>query len=148
MSSHEPGAERGKPYRGDLITVTFDARRCLHAAECVRRLPQVFDTGRRPWISPDAAPADEVAEVVRRCPSGALQYEPADGTAELPTAPTTVERRGDGTLVLRGDLLIMAADGGDVRDVRETRVMLCGCGASGNQPYCDHSGPCGVVGEA
>ncbi|MFE0131048.1 (4Fe-4S)-binding protein [Streptomyces sp. NPDC059037] len=109
------GAERGKPYRGDLITVTFDARRCLHAAECVRGLPQVFDTGRRPWISPDAAPADEVAEVVRRCPSGALQYRLADGTTERPDVPTTVP---------------------------ETRVMLCGCGASGNQPYCDLSGSC------
>lgn len=27
-------------------------------------------------------------------------------------------------------------------DRHETRVMLCGCGASANQPYCDHSGPC------
>ncbi|MEU4998577.1 (4Fe-4S)-binding protein [Streptomyces sp. NPDC021622] len=101
------------PYRGDLITVTFDARRCLHAAECVRGLPQVFDTGRRPWISPGAAPADDVAEVVRRCPSGALQY--------------------------RLDLRITAADG---ESVPGTRVMLCVCGASGNQPYCDLSGSC------
>ncbi|MEU5954459.1 (4Fe-4S)-binding protein [Streptomyces sp. NPDC047525] len=139
------GAERGKPYRGQRITVSFDARRCLHAAECVRGLPQVFDTGRRPWISPDAAPADEVADVVRRCPSGALQYEEADGTTERPTGPTTVERTADGTLVLRGDLRIAAAGG---PEVRETRVMLCGCGASGNQPYCDHSGPCGTSGEA
>ncbi|MGW7077982.1 (4Fe-4S)-binding protein [Streptomyces sp. NPDC054871] len=138
------GAERAKPYRGEHITVTFDGRRCLHAAECVRGLPRVFDTGRRPWISPDAAPADEVADVVRRCPSGALQYETAAGATERPTAPTTVERRADGTLVIRGDLRIRAAgDGGAGREMRETRVMLCGCGASGNQPYCDHGGTCG-----
>ncbi|WP_409056225.1 (4Fe-4S)-binding protein [Streptomyces sp. SYP-A7185] len=139
------GAERGKPYTGRDITVTFDGRRCLHAAECVRGLPQVFDTGRRPWISPDASSADEIAEVVRRCPSGALQYERAEGGSEEATAPTTVGRTAGGTLVIRGDLRITAADGAAVR---ETRVMLCGCGASGNQPYCDHAGPCATPGDA
>ena len=140
------GAERGKPYRGRHITVTFDGQRCLHAAECVRGLPQVFDTGHRPWISPDAASAAAIADVVRRCPSGALQYETADGATEQPPAPTTIIRRADdGTLVLRGDLRITVTDG---EAVRETRVMLCGCGASGNQPYCDHAGACGRSGGA
>jgi len=41
----------------------------------VRGLPAVFDTKRRPWITPDAAAADEVVTQVKRCPSGALQYE-------------------------------------------------------------------------
>ncbi|TDE37692.1 (4Fe-4S)-binding protein [Actinomadura sp. 6K520] len=68
-----------KVYKGRSITVTFEAMRCLHAAECVRGLPEVFDTARRPWIRPDGAPADRLSEVVRRCPSGALQYRLADG---------------------------------------------------------------------
>ncbi|MET7702777.1 (4Fe-4S)-binding protein [Streptomyces sp. NPDC005485] len=135
------GTERGKPYRGQSITVTFEGTRCLHAAECVRGLPEVFDTGRRPWITPDAAAADRVAEVIRRCPSGALQYELAHGPPELPDLPTTVERTADGRLVLRGDLRIRVPDDDGVRT--ETRATLCGCGASGRQPYCDHSGVCG-----
>lgn len=76
-----------KAYEGNKITVTFEARRCLHAAECVRGLPEVFDTGQRPWIRPDGAEAERVAEVVRRCPSGALQYELVDGGAETRTGP-------------------------------------------------------------
>ncbi|WP_399171993.1 CDGSH iron-sulfur domain-containing protein [Streptomyces sp. PanSC19] len=40
--------------------------------------------------------------------------------------------------MVRGDLVVAGPYG----DRHETRVMLCGCGASGNQPYCDHSGPC------
>lgn len=64
-----------KRYTGADITVTFDAQVCRHAAECVRGLPAVFDTKARPWIQPDNATADEVAEVVARCPSGALQIE-------------------------------------------------------------------------
>ncbi|MFB7371274.1 (4Fe-4S)-binding protein [Streptomyces sp. NPDC056222] len=127
-----------KEYAGEGITVTFEPRRCLHAAECVRGLPAVFDLEKRPWVRPDGADTALVAEVVRRCPSGALQYHPADGSAEPPDSPTTVRRNAAGQLVLRGDLSVAGEQG--VR--HETRVMLCGCGASGNQPYCDHSGPC------
>ncbi|MFJ8234019.1 (4Fe-4S)-binding protein [Streptomyces sp. NPDC094448] len=43
------------------MTVTFEAGRCLHAAECVRGLPEVFGSAERPWIRPDGADADRVA---------------------------------------------------------------------------------------
>ncbi|MEU4061664.1 (4Fe-4S)-binding protein [Streptomyces wedmorensis] len=129
-----------KEYEGEGITVTFEPRRCLHAAECVHGLPQVFDLSRRPWILPDAAEPGQVEQVIRRCPSGALQYRhrPVEGPPEVPDAPTTVRRTASGQLVLRGDLLVTGPYG----DRHETRVTLCGCGASGNQPYCDRSGPC------
>lgn len=78
--SGEP--QKKKAYEGRSITVTFEAGRCQHAAECVRGLPEVFDPAERPWIRPDAAEAERLAEVVRRCPSGALQYALADGAAE------------------------------------------------------------------
>ncbi|GHB61555.1 hypothetical protein GCM10010347_34680 [Streptomyces cirratus] len=55
-----------KPYAGKHITVTYETRRCLHAAECVGGLPEVFDSGQRPWVRPDGAEPERVAEVVRR----------------------------------------------------------------------------------
>lgn len=67
-----------KAYVGQRSTVSFDSARCQHAAECVRGAPAVFDTKRRPWIDPDAEQADVVAEVVGRCPSGALRWSAAD----------------------------------------------------------------------
>ena len=51
-------------YTSADIDVTYDAKRCIHAAECVRGLPAVFDTQKRPWVQPDNANADAVAEVV------------------------------------------------------------------------------------
>jgi uncharacterized Fe-S cluster protein YjdI/CDGSH-type Zn-finger protein len=129
-----------KPYRGREITVSFDGQRCLHAAECARGLPQVFDTAKRPWIQPDEAPADEVARVIRRCPSGALRYTYEDGTTETPEPVTTVERTADARLVLRGNLRITTPEGDGAT---EPRATLCACTRSANQPYCDHSGPCG-----
>jgi uncharacterized Fe-S cluster protein YjdI len=64
-----------RTYEGTDVDVSFDSALCEHAAECVRGLPAVFEVGRRPWIIPDNASVDEVAEVVARCPSGALRIE-------------------------------------------------------------------------
>ncbi|MFK0238190.1 (4Fe-4S)-binding protein [Streptomyces vinaceus] len=136
MPSKEP-----KAYDGNRITVTYDTGRCLHAAACVSGLPEVFDSGKRPWVQPDGAEPERVAEVVRRCPSGALRYRLADeGPAEEPDRPTTVVRSPAGQLVMRGDLRVTTPEG-TVR--REPRAVLCACGVSGNQPFCDHSGACG-----
>jgi uncharacterized Fe-S cluster protein YjdI len=127
-----------KRYLGDGVTVTFDPARCLHAARCVHGLPDVFDTSRRPWIQPEGAPADAIADVVRRCPSGALHYELADGPPEAPSVPTRISARPGEPLWLRGDLRIDAGDG----LIAETRAALCTCGASANAPFCDSSGDC------
>jgi uncharacterized Fe-S cluster protein YjdI len=51
----------------------------------VRGLPAVFEVDRRPWIDPEAASAEQVIEVIDRCPSYALGYRAADGRAR--TAP-------------------------------------------------------------
>ncbi|MFE6747612.1 (4Fe-4S)-binding protein [Kitasatospora purpeofusca] len=136
----EGRAGGARAYRGDGITVSFDARVCRHAAECVHGLPAVFDTTRRPWIEPDAAEPGVIAEVVRHCPTGALAYRLADGGAEAPDRPTTVRRTADGRLLVRGELRVTDSSG----EVRETpRAMLCGCGRSAEPPYCDRSGECG-----
>jgi uncharacterized Fe-S cluster protein YjdI len=127
-----------KAYTAPEITVSYDRGRCRHYAECVHGLPQVFDVTRRPWIRADLADAETVAEVVRRCPTGALHYELARGETERPTRPTTIRRDPGGPLLVRGNLLLDTAGG----PLRETRAALCGCGGSKEEPYCD--GACGV----
>lgn len=63
----------------------------------------VFELRRRPWIEPDAAEADSVAEVVQRCPSGALQFRRLDGGPdELPPLLTEVSPLRKGPLLGRG----------------------------------------------
>ena len=123
-----------KRYEGKDIEVTYDAARCLHAAECVRGMPAVFDTAKRPWIAPDGADAEATAAVIRRCPTGALHYTLRDGQPERPSVPTRVRLPDGGPLLLEGDL--------ELEGRRETRAAICRCGESSNQPYCDHSGPC------
>lgn len=128
-----------KVYKGKNVTVTFDAHRCLHSGECVRGLHPVFDTGRRPWVDPDGASPEEIAEVVSRCPSGALHYTVTGGAPEDPQHPTTITAVPGGPLVIRGHLVLRTPDG---KHAHETRATLCRCGRSGNQPYCDGSNAC------
>ena len=125
---------KGRAYTADGVTVYYNLHRCLHVAECVRGLPEVFDPQRRPWIEAGNAPAEEVAEVIRRCPSGALHYELAEGSAEQPDRPTTVRAITDGPLWVRGELVIDTAEG----ELSEVRAALCRCGRTQNQPFCDH----------
>lgn len=66
--------KRLQRYESDEIVVTFDPNVCIHAGECVRGLPAVFDVRLKRWIRPENAPAERVADQVRRCPSGALQF--------------------------------------------------------------------------
>lgn len=68
-----------KIFTGPQLDVSFDGALCQHAGECVRGMPTVFDTSSRPWINPESATsaelADQLREVVARCPSAALQIE-------------------------------------------------------------------------
>ncbi|MFI5746905.1 hypothetical protein ACIBBE_13375 [Streptomyces sp. NPDC051644] len=61
------------------------------------------------------------------------------GADEEPEVPTHVSLHADGVLHLRGDLEVATPEG----PRQETRVMPCGCGRTGNTPYCDYSGVCG-----
>jgi uncharacterized Fe-S cluster protein YjdI len=66
--------KRVQSYETPEIVVTFDPNVCIHSGVCVRGLPLVFDVRRKRWIAPEAAPAEQIAAQIRRCPSGALQY--------------------------------------------------------------------------
>jgi CDGSH-type Zn-finger protein/uncharacterized Fe-S cluster protein YjdI len=123
-------------YTGKDIDVTYETGRCIHVAECIRRLHAVFDTSRRPWVLPDAGSPDSVAATVVACPSGALHYERTDGgEAEPVQEQNTIRLVRNGPLYLRGDFTIVNGAGELV--VHDTRAALCRCGGSANKPFCD-----------
>ena len=128
----------------------WDSARCIHSANCLRALPQVFDVRRRPWVRITEATADEIATAVDTCPSGALTYTRRDGGAEGPAARPASPRhddaseahvvialRPDGPLVVEGPVQIELARG-EVLDITD-RAFLCRCGNSQTKPFCDGS---------
>ncbi len=126
-----------RTYRGTDIEVSFDLAECIHIGECLRGRPEVFALDRRPWISPDAASADDVAAVVERCPSGALQYRRLDGGPEESVPdPAVVTPMRNGPLLVRGRIEVRREDG-SVEVL--PRATLCRCGSSADKPFCDNS---------
>jgi uncharacterized Fe-S cluster protein YjdI/CDGSH-type Zn-finger protein len=131
-------AEATRDYRTESILVRWNPERCIHSGYCVRGLPEVFNPQDRPWVHLERASADEIAEVVQRCPTGALHFERLDGGPQEPIpATTTVTLRPNGPLYVRGDVEVLAVDGSLIR--RDTRVALCRCGHSAHKPFCDGS---------
>ena len=125
-----------REYSNDSIAVSWEPQYCIHTAICLKGLPEVFDAARRPWIEIDAADADDIAEVVMRCPTGALHFRRLDG-GEHETAPevTSVQPRTNGPLFLRGKIKIVDAQENVIRE--DTRIALCRCGQSSSKPFCD-----------
>lgn len=121
----------------ESVTVTWDQKRCIHAAACVRAEPDVFDPDRRPWIDPDQADAEAIETAVHQCPTGALHMTRDGDDPEEAPPETHVRLFPNGPLLVEGDVELVGSDG-DVL-LRDTRMALCRCGKSGNQPLCDGS---------
>jgi uncharacterized Fe-S cluster protein YjdI/CDGSH-type Zn-finger protein len=127
-----------REYATERIAVQWRAERCIHSANCIRSLPRVFDTRRRPWVDPTAADADAIARAVLRCPTGALAFVRHDGgPAEVPDVPATLTPIRNGPLYVRGDVEIRGLDGATIRS--GTRVSVCRCGLARQIPFCDDS---------
>jgi len=134
-------ADEYRKYTGADIDVEFSLKRCIHSAECVRGAPKVFNPRQKPWIQADNADADTIAEVVQRCPTGALRFaRKGGGDAEQPDPEPTIKVVKDGPLYLRGAIEMEL---GETLE-QAMRVALCRCGHSANKPFCDGShGRCG-----
>lgn len=127
-----------KTYPGDEIDVTWDGRLCIHIAECGRASVGAFVSGRDPWCSPDEVASEDLAEVCRRCPTGALAYTRKDGQPdEQPDPVNTITVVSRGPLYARGQLDIKGAPD-DMPGVKH-RAALCRCGQSKNKPFCDNT---------
>lgn len=123
-------------YESATAIVVWDGARCIHAAECVRSLPEVFAPDAKPWIRPAAADVPSLAEAINRCPSGALRLERRDDVPAMPVPPfNTCLVTPDGPNFLRGDVTLHLGN----EPLHDTRVALCRCGHSRNKPFCDNS---------
>jgi uncharacterized Fe-S cluster protein YjdI len=69
-----------KEYQAGDVTVLWQADKCIHSANCVRNLPNVFQPKEKPWIKIDQANTEDIVSVVEHCPSGALSIKRASNT--------------------------------------------------------------------
>jgi len=125
-------------YESEEIKVTYDLARCIHAAECVKGAPHVFDPDKRPWIQPENGSAKEIADVIETCPTGALHYEmKKNGRTEQPSSKNRIKLSADGPVYFFGDIEVQDHEGNTI--LEDTRFALCRCGSSENKPACDNT---------
>jgi CDGSH-type Zn-finger protein/uncharacterized Fe-S cluster protein YjdI len=120
--------------RGKSGIIHFDGRRCVHSRNCVLDRPDVFVPNvEGEWIHPERATPGELAALALNCPSGAIRYEPLDGTpGEAAPLVNTVRVRENGPLAFHAPLAVAGKAEG-------FRATLCRCGASTHKPFCDGS---------
>ncbi len=121
-------------YPGKSITIVNYEGRCIHSRHCVLQRPEVFlANAPGAWIAPDAANVEATIATILSCPSGALAYEPHDGSrAESAPPVNVIGIRENGPLEFHAELDIAG-------DTQHFRATLCRCGLSQNKPYCDGS---------
>jgi len=130
-----------KEYSNGELTVLWKPGLCIHAAECVKHLPNVYDPQSKPWIKIENASNEELKSQISKCPSGALSYfmdeEKNREDAKKISSETQIKILANGPLLVIGTILVTGIDGESV--VKKETSAFCRCGASSNKPYCDGS---------
>ena len=125
-----------KEYSNSEITIIWKPEKCIHAGECVKRLPRVYRPRKKPWLIIENATTEELKSQIEACPSGALSYnlknQENQEIAEPKIKVTVLE---NGPLLVEGALAIAKSDGTVENKTKTT--AFCRCGASANKPYCD-----------
>jgi CDGSH-type Zn-finger protein len=128
-------ADRRYEFPAGEGTVSFDLATCQHAGYCGDRFTNWRRLARR---ADDPAVRERLMQMVRLCPSGALEMQPeADGEQLEPALPVSIGVVRDGPYWVRGRIPVTSADG-HTYEVRN-RVTLCRCGRSETKPFCDGS---------
>jgi len=150
----------GRRYRNDEITVYWKPSACVHASYCYRELIEVFDPSRRPWVDMNGSTTAKIIEVVNLCPTEALAWKWNDdekngsvGNDQLnhikfrrpelmntndsvpEENPVSIKVMVDGPIILKGNFTL--AYNGNKKEVQESIISICRCGASVHQPFCD-----------
>ena len=126
-----------KEYANTELTVVWQPHLCIHAENCVKMLPKVYNPEIRPWIKAENASADELKNQIDACPSGALSYKQGNAVEEPTQDKIIIEAKANGPLMVKGDLEVVKADGNT--EMRTKMTAFCRCGASTNKPFCDGS---------
>jgi len=129
--------DRVDNYEGKEITIHDNRGVCSHAGYCTDNLPSVFIMGREPWIDPDGASPDEVASVIKMCPSGALSYSREGVLHKDQCRKPAITISKDGPYRIVGGVKLNDSTGSQPES--EEHYTLCRCGESKNKPFCDGS---------
>ncbi len=139
------GTEKVKEYSNGEVTVYWRSDLCIHSANCLIELPEVFDSGRKPWIDIHGAATREIIHTVNTCPSRALVYglnqkgtRQAAKKKKKGPPQARIELLKNGPALIRGNFVIRDANKKRIK-VQSDVVAICRCGGTKKPPFCDGS---------
>ncbi len=123
-----------RTWEGKTIKTYFNSNICMHAAVC-----QPLDELRKKNAeNGDQDAANEIAEIVTNCPSGALSFEMIDQVTEV-----EFDSSNEIEIVEGGEIRFRCQIECSEIEIQErqpgNRITLCRCGLSKNKPFCDAS---------
>ncbi len=127
-----------KTYTNGDVTIRWEPAKCIHSARCIKGLPEVFNTEKRPWITIDGSDTPNIIAQVGMCPSGALSHFMNDKAAVCnpdTNSICTIEAMTNGSLLIHGTITIKHMDG--TEEEKHNVNAFCRCGASTKKPFCD-----------
>ena len=112
-----------KKYSNGDVTVGWEPSKCIHAGNCVRGLPEVFDAKAKPWINIEGADSQAIINQVKNCPSGALSILENEKTEPQSQENTHVELMKNGPLIIEGEIKLTQADGSEILKNKKTNNL-------------------------
>lgn len=101
-----------KEYKNGGLTIVWKPSSCIHAAECVKALPNVYNPKAKPWIAMENASNEELIDQIKKCPSGALSsYMNNEKPQENDIMETKVDVLENGPLIVHGTIQVKNSNG-------------------------------------
>ena len=146
LNAFKKNPEIVKEYSNGEVTVFWRAELCIHSANCMIGMPEVFNPKKKPWINIHASDSKEIMHIIDTCPSRALTY--LKSTKFVTSKPRATPKKKakfarvqilkNGPALITGNFIIRDSKKKKIKIDNEV-AALCRCGSSKKKPFCDGS---------
>lgn len=144
LAEFKKNKEAVREFTNGEVTVYWKSDLCIHSANCLIRLPEVFNSKKKPWINIHAANSKDIMKTVDTCPSRALTYlKSTKFVTSKPRATTKMKPKfarihvlKNGPVLVTGNFIVRDSQKKKIQIENEV-VALCRCGGSKKKPFCD-----------
>jgi len=146
LSEFKKNKDAVKDFSNGEVTVFWRPELCIHSANCLIGLPEVFNSKKKPWINVHASDSKEIMRIVDTCPSRALTYlksikfvtSKPRAVAKKKSKFARIQITKNGPVLVTGNFIVRDTKKKKIKIEGEV-VALCRCGSSRKKPFCDGS---------